>query len=148
MTCAPSEDSDQPGHPPSLIRETLGPWLFIECTAETLIRLGGCLGWSASSPCARIILFVLSSSGSVALLPCRPKSKSSFSTFPVLPNCLCAPVPLIFRPQFLCSPEINAFVPVFPKTPAWTHHTSMTSWVKQIQLSTRSCTGSQCDMIT
>ena len=79
------------------------------------------------------------------LFPCCPKSKSSFPTFPVVQNCLCAPVPLIFRPQFPCSPEINAFV---PKTPAWAHHTSMTSGVKQFQLSARSCTGSQCDMIT
>ena len=31
--CAPSENSDQPGH----------------CTAKTLIRLGGCPGWSESS---------------------------------------------------------------------------------------------------
>ena len=40
MTCAPSEDLDQPGHPPSLIsllclhEETLGP-LPIECTVKT-----------------------------------------------------------------------------------------------------------------
>ena len=33
MACAPSEDSDQPGHPPSLI------------------RLGGCPGWSDQSLC-------------------------------------------------------------------------------------------------
>ena len=43
MTCAPSEDSDQPGHPPSMIslhcphEETLGPWLPIERTAKTLL---------------------------------------------------------------------------------------------------------------
>ena len=67
MTCVPSEDSDQPGHPPSLIRvfavrmkklwalnyilraaqsdqsfrrpheETLGPQLHIEGTMKTLI---------------------------------------------------------------------------------------------------------------
>ena len=36
MACAPSEDSDQPGHPPSLIsprcphEESVGPWLPIE----------------------------------------------------------------------------------------------------------------------
>ena len=42
MTCVPSEDSDQPGHPPSLIRvfavsmkKTLGPCLPTECTAKT-----------------------------------------------------------------------------------------------------------------
>ena len=51
MACAPSEDSDQPGHPPSLIKglrcpheEILGPKLPIERTAKTLIRLGGCSG--------------------------------------------------------------------------------------------------------
>ena len=50
--CAPSEDSDQPGHPPSLIRvfavpdQPGHPPLR---TAKTLIRLGGCLGWSESS---------------------------------------------------------------------------------------------------
>ena len=47
MTCAPSEDSDQPGHPPSLIsphEESLGPELPTERTAKTLFRLGGCPG--------------------------------------------------------------------------------------------------------
>ena len=49
MACAPSEDSDQPGHPPSLIslrcphEGTLGS-VPIEHTAKTLIRLGGCPG--------------------------------------------------------------------------------------------------------
>ena len=53
MACAPSEDSDQPGHLPSLIRvftvhheESLGPYLPTECTTKTLIRLGECPGWS------------------------------------------------------------------------------------------------------
>ena len=52
MTCAPSEDTDQPGHPLSLIslrcphKEALGPHLLIMCTGTTLIRLGGCPGWS------------------------------------------------------------------------------------------------------
>ena len=48
----PSEDSDQPGHPPSLIslrcphEESLGPYTCIptERTVKTLIRLGGCPG--------------------------------------------------------------------------------------------------------
>ena len=40
MTFAPSEDSDQPGHPPSLIslhcpHEAMGPQLPIERTAKT-----------------------------------------------------------------------------------------------------------------
>ena len=56
MACAPSEDSDQPGHPPILIRvfavRMKKAWilrLHIERTANTLIRLGGCTGWSESS---------------------------------------------------------------------------------------------------
>ena len=37
----PSEDSDQPRHPPKLIslcclhEETLGPWLSLQCTVKT-----------------------------------------------------------------------------------------------------------------
>ena len=49
MAIAPSEDTDQPVHPPSLItvfphEETLFPQLSIERTAKTLIRLGACPG--------------------------------------------------------------------------------------------------------
>ena len=49
ITCAPSEDSDQPGHPPDQNlrcphEETLGPQLPSERTAKTLVKLGGCLG--------------------------------------------------------------------------------------------------------
>ena len=50
MACAPSEDSDQPRHPPSLIslrcphEKGLGPELPIEHTVKPLIRLGGCPG--------------------------------------------------------------------------------------------------------
>ena len=54
--CAPSEDSDQPGHPPNLIRgfalRSVGSWgpkVSFMRTAKTLIRLGGCPGWSESS---------------------------------------------------------------------------------------------------
>ena len=50
--CAPSEDSDQPGHPPSLIRVfavrsvgSKGPNVS-SCGQR---RLGGCPGWSESS---------------------------------------------------------------------------------------------------
>ena len=52
---APSEDSDQPGHWPSLIslRCVLNGYLrtqaFFMRTAKTLLRLGGCPGWSESS---------------------------------------------------------------------------------------------------
>ena len=60
MACAPSEDSDQPGHPPSLIRvfavRMENTWILnlsIGCSAKTLIRLGGGPGWSESSLGAR-----------------------------------------------------------------------------------------------
>ena len=66
MTCAPGEDSDQPGHPPSLIslRSAQTGYLrtqyFFMRTAETLIRLGGCPGGSESSLGAEVILLVWS----------------------------------------------------------------------------------------
>ena len=47
MACAPSEDSDQSGH---LTQD------FFMRTAKTLIRLGGCSGWSESSLGAHAIL--------------------------------------------------------------------------------------------
>ena len=68
--CAPSEDSDQPGHPPSLIslrcphEESSGPELPIERTAKTLIRLGGCPGWSVFAV-RTVTLLVLSCRGSI-----------------------------------------------------------------------------------
>ena len=53
--CAPSEDSDQPGHPPSLIRvfavRMKKAWVlsYPLSAQRRLIRLGGCPGWSESS---------------------------------------------------------------------------------------------------
>ena len=50
VACAPSEDSDQPGHPPSLIslhcqhKESLVPYLLTERISKILIRLCGCPG--------------------------------------------------------------------------------------------------------
>ena len=65
MACAPSEDSDQPRHPPSLIRVfPVHSWVakdpsFLHADSEALIRLGGCPGWSESSLSAyAILLFV------------------------------------------------------------------------------------------
>ena len=54
MTSAPSEDSDQPGHPPSLIRvfavRMKKAWvLSYPLSANILIRLGRCPGWSEFS---------------------------------------------------------------------------------------------------
>ena len=54
MICASSEDFDQPGHPPSLIRvfavRMKKPWVlsYPLSTQWRLIRLGGCPGWSES----------------------------------------------------------------------------------------------------
>ena len=44
--------------------ESLGPLLHTERTAKTLIKLGGCPGWSESSLGAHVILLVLSWGGS------------------------------------------------------------------------------------
>ena len=52
ITCAPSEDSDQPGHLPGLMRvlavSMKKPWVLrmesTERTAKNMIRLGGCPG--------------------------------------------------------------------------------------------------------
>ena len=81
MICGPSEDSDQPGHPPSLIRVSAvrlkQTWAlsypvsaqrrvwsdWVDAQAD-LIRLSGCIGWSESSLGTKVILFVLSSGGS------------------------------------------------------------------------------------
>ena len=57
---APSEDSDQPGHPPSLIRAFAvcmkKPWVlsYPLSTQRRLIRLGGCPSWSESSQGAHL----------------------------------------------------------------------------------------------
>ena len=59
MTCAASEDSDQPGHPPSQGCR-MGPWLPIERLAKTLISLADAQADLASSLGAHVILFVLS----------------------------------------------------------------------------------------
>ena len=45
--------------------ESLGPYLPIECTVKTLIRLGGCPGWFESWLGAQVILLVLSWGSSV-----------------------------------------------------------------------------------
>ena len=58
----PSAQSDQRLHCPH--EETYGPFFLIEHIAKTLIRLGGCPGWSESSLGAKIILLVLSCCGS------------------------------------------------------------------------------------
>ena len=70
MTCAPCEDSDQPGHPPSLIRAfavcmTKAWVLSYPLSAQRrLIKLGGCPGWSESS--LRTVVLFLSWGGSYA----------------------------------------------------------------------------------
>ena len=65
MTCAPSEDLDQPGHPLSLIglrclhEESLVLWLPIGRTTKTLIRLGGCAGRSFAGRTCHFVDFVM-----------------------------------------------------------------------------------------
>ena len=50
-----------------LHEEALGPWLPIIRTAKTLIRLGGCPGWSESLLGAQVVLLVLSCGGSIII---------------------------------------------------------------------------------
>ena len=71
MACELSEYSDQPGHPPSLIRvfavRMKKAWVlsFPLSAQRRLIRLGGCPGWSESSLGAyAILLFFFSWGGS------------------------------------------------------------------------------------
>ena len=69
MTFAPSEDSDQPGHPSILIRFfavcSMGSWepSVSSCGQWRLIRLGGFPGWSESLLGAKVTLLVLSWGG-------------------------------------------------------------------------------------
>ena len=85
MICAPSKDSDQPGHPPSLIslRCALNRYLrtlaFFMRTVKTdqtgrMQRLGGCPGWTESSLGAHAISLVLAWGGS-NLLTTQGKSR-------------------------------------------------------------------------
>ena len=66
----PSEDTDQPGQPPSLIIIIVfrlkKPWVlsYPVSAQRRLIRLGGCTGWSESSMDTQVILSVLCSAGS------------------------------------------------------------------------------------
>ena len=67
ITWTPCDDSDHPGYPPSLIGVFVvrmkKHWVlsYPMRTAKTLIRLGGCLGWSDSLLGADVILLVSSS---------------------------------------------------------------------------------------
>ena len=60
MACAPSEDSDQPGHPPRVfaVHMKKARVLSYPLSAQQLIRLGGWLGWSESSLGGRTYHFV------------------------------------------------------------------------------------------
>ena len=61
MTCALSEDSDQTGLLSSLTGFIVRTKKHsVLCYSKTLIRLGGCPGWSESSLGAHLILLVLS----------------------------------------------------------------------------------------
>ena len=62
MTFVPSEDSDQPGHPPSLVFAVRMEkhWVFSYplSAQRRLIRLGGCPGWSESFSHAQAHFFL------------------------------------------------------------------------------------------
>ena len=62
-----------------------GPKLPIERTAKTLIRLGGCPGWSESSLGTKVILLVLSWGGPESTYAAHIHS-SHFFTFRIEPN--------------------------------------------------------------
>ena len=75
VACAPSEDSEQPGHPPSLIRVfAVGikkEWVLgCPLSAQRRLRSSGCPGWFESSLGAHATLLVLSWGGSVGGLKC------------------------------------------------------------------------------
>ena len=89
MICALSEDSDQPGHPPNLIRVFAVPgirpvlpesslwaqWVakdpsFFSCGQRRLIRLGGCPSWSESSLAHMPFCWVCHEAAQVTLLYC------------------------------------------------------------------------------
>ena len=61
--------------------ESLGPYLPTKCTAKTLIRLGGCPGWSESSLGAHAILLVLSWGGSYEFNIQKPTKKRQWQAF-------------------------------------------------------------------
>ena len=75
MTCAPSEDSDQPVHLPSLMRifavrmKKHGPLNYLLSAQWRLwSEWANAQGWSASSLGAHVILLVLSCGGSYVLV--------------------------------------------------------------------------------
>ena len=95
--CAPSKDSDQRGHPPSLIRafavRCMGSQAVFMRTVKTLIRLGGCSGLSESLLGAQVILLVLSCCGSNGLHLAKTQVSLHINTLTVGPRhgkiCLC-----------------------------------------------------------
>ena len=85
MICAPSEDSDQPGHLPSLIRvcavRLKQNWV-LSYPMSAQRRLSGCPGWSESSLETKVILLVLSWGGSKCFfLESKYAAHTHFITF-------------------------------------------------------------------
>ena len=79
MTRAPSEDSAQAGHPPSLIRvfdvRINKAWVlsYPLSAQRRLIRLGGCR--------AHVIVDVLSCCGSINIMPVQRKNQIKLNKF-------------------------------------------------------------------
>ena len=63
--------------------ESLGPWLPIERTAKTLIRLGGCQGWTESSRCAHPHCWVCHEAAHLSY-PRKPNTKKEAYTMMTL----------------------------------------------------------------
>ena len=133
MACAPSEDSDQPGHPPSLIslhcalNGLLRIQAFFIRTAKSLIRLGGCPGWSESSLGEHTILLVLSCAGSFCMGMCAQRRLRS------------AGIRLVWSESSLCTQWVVKD-PSFLHTDNW----SESSLGDHAILLVLSCAGSFC----
>ena len=84
--CAPSEDWDQPRHPPSLIRvfavRMKKSWVlsYPLSAQRRLIRLGGCPGWSESSLGAHSFCWFCHVVAHISK-QCRPRSDAAVLSF-------------------------------------------------------------------
>ena len=87
MVCASSEDSDQPGHLPSLKRVFAVRMKNLHwAQTKTLIRLGEWPGWSEFSLGAHVSMFVLSRGSSYEINPLD--TFSFFFTYVHIHDCL------------------------------------------------------------
>ena len=87
MACAASEDSDQPGHPPSLIRVFAArmkkAWVLYYPLSAQRRLWPDCPVWSVSSLGAHAILLVLSWGGSTDKVDLWSKRQNSVAIVPI-----------------------------------------------------------------